>query len=125
MAPKSVNPLNVIINKTNGYTEESNGNKYLTLVPTYESKDNLKKYKDLWNKIKNPIKSKNNTQDDYNEKYMKIRFCSNVDLPLKTTLNLYDVIIVIRSVFQQILSTIFLEWLCVQISWIDIDVRVW
>ena len=47
MAPKSVNPLNVIINKTNGYIEESNGNIYLTLVPTYESKDNLKKYMDL------------------------------------------------------------------------------
>ena len=32
-----VNPLSLIINKTNGYIKESNGNKYLTLVPTDES----------------------------------------------------------------------------------------
>ena len=41
----SVKPLWLIINKTNGYTEESNGNKYLTLVSTEES--TLKKYEEL------------------------------------------------------------------------------
>ena len=30
----SVNLLYLIINKINGYIEESNGNKYLRLVPT-------------------------------------------------------------------------------------------
>ena len=40
----SLNPLNLTINKINGYIEESNGNKYLTLIPTDESKDTLKKY---------------------------------------------------------------------------------
>ena len=30
----SVNPLYLIFNKINGYFEEINGNKYLTLVPT-------------------------------------------------------------------------------------------
>ena len=39
----SVNPL-YITNKINGYIEENNWNKYLTLVPTDESKDLLKKY---------------------------------------------------------------------------------
>ena len=34
----SVNPLYVIFNKVNGYFEEINGNKFLTLVPTNESK---------------------------------------------------------------------------------------
>ena len=29
----SVNPLYLIFNKENGYFEEINGNKYLTLVP--------------------------------------------------------------------------------------------
>ena len=43
----SVNPLYLIIKKINGYTEQSNRNKYLTLVPTDESKDRLKKYKEL------------------------------------------------------------------------------
>ena len=36
----SVNPLYLIFNKVNGYFEEINGNKYLTLVPTNESKKN-------------------------------------------------------------------------------------
>ena len=34
----SVNPLNLIFNKVNWYFEEINGNKYLTLAPTNESK---------------------------------------------------------------------------------------
>ena len=40
----SVNPLYLIFNKVNGYFEEINGNKYLTLVPTNESKEKIKKY---------------------------------------------------------------------------------
>ena len=34
----SVNPLHLIFGKVNGYFKEINGNKYLTLVPTNESK---------------------------------------------------------------------------------------
>ena len=34
----SVNPFYLIFHKVNGYFEEINGNKYLTLVPTNESK---------------------------------------------------------------------------------------
>ena len=40
----SINPLYLIINKTNGYIEESNANRYLTLVPTDEIKDTLERY---------------------------------------------------------------------------------
>ena len=35
----NVNPLCLIFNKVNGYFEEINGNRYLTLVPTNESKE--------------------------------------------------------------------------------------
>ena len=42
-----VNPLYIIIDKINGYIEVSNGNKYLTLVSTDESKI-VKKYGELW-----------------------------------------------------------------------------
>ena len=34
----SVNPLYIIFNKVNVYFEETNGKKYLTLVPTNENK---------------------------------------------------------------------------------------
>ena len=39
----SVNPLYLIFNKVNEYFKEINGNKYLTLVPTNESKEKIKK----------------------------------------------------------------------------------
>ena len=38
----SVNSLYLIFNKVNGYFEEINGNKYLTLVPTNENTKNKK-----------------------------------------------------------------------------------
>ena len=40
-----------MLNTMNGYFEETNGNKYLTLVPTNESKE-LSKYEELWIKIR-------------------------------------------------------------------------
>ena len=39
----SVNPLYLVINKVNQYFEENNPNKYLTLVPTNDSKEMIKK----------------------------------------------------------------------------------
>ena len=48
----SVNPLYLIFNKVNGYFEEINGNKYLTLVPINKSKEKIKKYGELWSKIR-------------------------------------------------------------------------
>ena len=39
----SVNPLYLVINKVNEYFEENNPNKYLTLVPTNDSKEMIKK----------------------------------------------------------------------------------
>ena len=72
----SVNPLYFMFNKMNGYFEENNGNKYLTLVPTNESKEKIKKYEELWRKIRDLIRLITKKSDDYDEKYMKIKFNS-------------------------------------------------
>ena len=64
----SVNPLYLILRRENGYVEENNENKYLTLVPTYESKEKLKKYEELWIKIRDLIRSVTKKSDDYDEK---------------------------------------------------------
>ena len=61
----------------NGYFEEINGNKYVTLVPTNESKEKRKKYEELCSKISNLIRLITKYSDDYEEKYMKIKFNSN------------------------------------------------
>ena len=69
----SVNPLYLIFSKVNGYFEEISKNKYLTLVPTNESKEIIK-YEELWSKIRNLIRSISKNSDDYDKKYMKIKF---------------------------------------------------
>ena len=75
MTPNNVKHLYHIINNEKRYIEESNWNNYLTLVPTDESRDKLKKYEQLWSKINDLIiRSRNNNSDDYDEKYMKIKF---------------------------------------------------
>ena len=52
----SVNSLYNIFNKENGNFEKMNANKYLTLVSTNESKEKIKKYKDLWTIIRDLIR---------------------------------------------------------------------
>ena len=53
----SVNPLHLIFNKVNGYFEENNENKYLTLLPTNKNKEKIKIYEELWSNVRNLIKS--------------------------------------------------------------------
>ena len=72
----SVNPLYLIFSKVNGYFEEINKNKYLTLDPTDESKEIIKQYEELWS----------NSDDD---------------LPLNKTLEIHNATIVVRDVFYE------------------------
>ena len=51
----SVNPFYIMFNGINGYFEEINGNKYLTLVSTNESKQKIKTYEELQIKIRDLI----------------------------------------------------------------------
>ena len=60
----------------NGYFEEINKNKYLTLDPTDESKEIIKQYEELWS----------NSDDD---------------LPLNKTLEIHNTTIVVRAVFYE------------------------
>ena len=71
----TVNPLYLILGEVNGYFEEINGNMYLTLVPTNESKGKIKKkYEELQIKLRDLIRPINKSLDDYDEQYMKINF---------------------------------------------------
>ena len=66
----NVNPLYFIINKVNGYFGEIDGNKYLTLVPTIETKEKMKKYEERCNWIGDIIRSITNSSDNYDAQYM-------------------------------------------------------
>ena len=63
----SANPLYLILGKVNRYFEEINDNKCLTLVPTNESKEELKRYEKPWIKIRDLIRSITKNLDDYGE----------------------------------------------------------
>ena len=73
----------------------------MTLVPTDESKGMLKKYEEPWNKIRDLIKLLTSNSDDYDEKYMKIKFNSDDDLPLKKTLKLRNMVMIASSAFHE------------------------
>lgn len=88
---KSVKPLYVIISKTKPYIKEINRNKFLTLVLIDENEDNLKKFRELWRKIKYHVRWTNS--NSYDPKYMKTRFYPDDDLPLKRALDLHDVMV--------------------------------
>ena len=71
------------------------------VVPNNESKEIIKKYEELWSKIKNQIKAITNNSNDYDEKYIKIKFNSDDDLSLNKTLGLYNMKIVVKAVFHK------------------------
>ena len=87
----SVNLSYLIFIKVNEYCEEIYGNKYLTLVPTNESKEKIKNM-DL-------IRSITKCSDNYNydEKYMKIKFNSDIELLLNKRIP--SITIVARTIF--------------------------
>ena len=85
----------------NGYFEEINRDKYLTLVPNNESKEKIKKYEELGSKIKDLIKLVTKNPDDHDEKYMKIRFNSDNELPVNKTMENPTMTVVVRAVFYE------------------------
>ena len=52
-------------------------------------------------KSENLIRPITNESDIYDEKYMNIKFNSNDDLALKKTLELHNMVIVLRSTFHE------------------------
>ena len=73
----------------------------MTLVPTNESKKTMKKYEELWKKIRDQIRKINKNLEYYDEKYRKIKFTLYDNLLLKKTIECHSSIIVVRSIFQE------------------------
>ena len=77
------------VNHGSGYIKEKNENKYLIFDDSVnENKKVLKKYGELWNGIKNEIKTINGgKENDYGKDYMKIKFNSDDDKTTKISCN--------------------------------------
>ena len=59
-----------------------------------------------WNKIRDLIRSITKNSDDYDEKYMEIKFNFDDELPLNKTIGIPIVKIVIRVLFHCVLNSI-------------------
>ena len=66
-----------------------------------KAKEKRKKYKELWSKIRNLIRLITKNSDDYDEKYMKIKFSSDGELPLNKTIEIPSMTIVVRAIFYK------------------------
>ena len=84
-----------------GYIEEKGVNKYLVFDSTDENKELLKKYNDVFNGIRSKIKKISGNECDCEKDYMEIKFNSDDDLPLNKQLKFHNMIITIRSVFEE------------------------
>ena len=84
-----VNPMYLLVNHTNGFIKQENGNEYLIFDSTDQNKDLLKIYNDVWNGIKNKIEEVSSGECDYEKDYIKIRFNSDDDLPLNKPLKFH------------------------------------
>ena len=97
----SVNPLYLRIDNVNGYIEEINGDKYLVFDVTYENKELLKRYDNVFNRIMAKIREIDDDWLEYAEDYIKIKFSSDDNLPLKKPLKFYNMTVTIRCVFSE------------------------
>ena len=88
-----------MFNKMNGYFEEINGNNYLTLFATNDSKDRIKNYEELWIKITDLITLVTKKADDYDEKFIKIKLDSDDILSLNKMIKISVMVIVVRAIF--------------------------
>ena len=55
----------------------------------------------MWSKVRDLIKSVITKSDDYDEKYIKIKFDSDDELPLNKTIKIPIITIVVRAVFHE------------------------
>ena len=96
----SVNPLYLIFSNINRYLKEISKSKYLMLVPTNKRKAKIKEYEELWSKIRELVRSITKSLD-YDEKYMKIKFNWDDELPLNKMIEISKIIIVVRAVLHE------------------------
>ena len=97
----SVNYLYSIIVHPSAYIEEKGVNKYLVFNSADENKELLKRWNDDFNGIRNKIKKISSNEYDYEKDYLKNKFNSDDDLTLNKQLKFYNMVITIRSIFEE------------------------
>ena len=88
-------PLSLIFDKINGYIRKYDGTKYVGFF--YSGKT----FKRIFYRIRYLIMFKSNISNVYSHKYTKIKINSNDDLPYEKVTNEDNVVILIKSVFNE------------------------
>ena len=66
----------------------------------------MQKYEELWIRIRDLIRSVTKKSDDYDEKYIKIKFDSDDKVPLNKMIEIPVMTIVVRAIFYEITNII-------------------
>ena len=96
----SVNPLYLRIIDMKGQFKKGKGDNVWYLI-IFGDADVLRKFANIWKSIRAKIEENTGGIVQYNKDYMKIKFESNDNLPVNNIVNMYQVTIIIRSVFAQ------------------------
>ena len=98
----SVNPLYLMINRIDGFIEEKDGDKYLSIASTDRNSEELKKYSEVWIGIKDCIEKINDSElGKYDKDFMKIKFNSDDDILLNKQLYFLTITVIIRNIFEK------------------------
>ena len=77
--------------------------KYLVFDSTDEKKEVLKKYRELWDGIKNESETINSgKKGEHVKNSVKIKFNTNDNLPLNKPLKLHLLTIIVRCIFEEV-----------------------
>ena len=81
----------LVIKSVDGYVEEKDGNTCLNIAKTNNNNEIINKFNEVWKGIKDQIFKINGSVEEYNKDYKKIKFASDVALPLNAVLKFYAI----------------------------------
>ena len=102
----TINPMYFVINRLIGYIEEIEGlsDKYLVVAKRVRNKKIINSFDIIWGLIENEINPNN-----FNNKikdYDKLRFNSDLDLPLDTLIEVHSLVINVNYIIEKIMNII-------------------
>ena len=99
----SVNPLYLVIRKVDGNVEELDysDDRYLNIALTNNNTEIIDNFNEVWKGIKDQILKLDGSVKEYEKDYKKIRFNSDVVLPINAVLKFYSRTVIIRCIIDK------------------------
>ena len=90
-----------MINRIDGFIEEKDRYKYLSTASTERNSEVLKKYSEVWSRIKYVIKKINDSElGKYDKGFMKIKSNSDDDILLNKQFYILTITVIIENIFE-------------------------